>query len=512
MRLLRISLPTRLFVCCLLAWVAGAGCDEGRAKKGRDGGILDAAPVPMDATEPSIDAAESDAPPAPGWLATEILGLPTATSIAVSVVPEADCELAFEYGAASGAAMVQTQLATASARVPFVGHIAGLTPDTQYRYRVLWRAPGAQSFAVGPEHSFHTARAAGSPFTFTIQADPHLDENSNLTLYRVALANQLADAPDFTIDLGDTFMCEKHTAPFVAVNETARDNATVVARYLYERSNFGLVAHSVPLFLVNGNHEGENGWMLNGTAENLGVWATLARKAYYFAPVPDGFYGGSSSEEPFVGKRGSFYAWQWGDALFIVLDPFWFTMKKLNQDAWAATLGQEQYQWLGATLAASQARFRFVFIHNLVGGLDGQGRGGIEAVPFYEWGGANPDGSDGFAAHRPGWSKPIHQLLRDNHVTAVFHGHDHVYVKQELDGILYQELPQPSAANFNNGPTLATEGHYTSGTILSSAGHLRVLVEPAQSTVSYVRAYRPEDENGRRKNRDIADSTVLLPR
>ena len=35
---------------------------------------------------------------------------------------------------------------------------------------------------------------------------------------------------------------------------------------------------------------------------------------------------------------------------------------------------------------------------------------------------------------------------------------------------------------------------------------------PAQSTVSYVRAYRPEDENGRRKNRDIADSAVLLPR
>jgi len=42
------------------------------------------------------------------------------------------------------------------------------------------------------------------------------------------------------------------------------------------------------------------------------------------------------------------------------------------------TLGDTQYRWLASTLANSTARYKFVFIHNLVGGLDGQMRGGIE--------------------------------------------------------------------------------------------------------------------------------------
>jgi hypothetical protein len=153
-----------------------------------------------------------------------------------------------------------------------------------------------------------------------------------------------------------------------------------------------------------------------------------------------------------------------------------------------------------------------VFIHNLVGGLDGQARGGIEGAGFYEWGGANEDGSDGFSARRSGWEKPIHRLLVDNHVTAVFHGHDHLYARQELDGITYQEVPQPSVASFNSGPTLAAESHYASGTIVSSSGHLRVEVGQSEVAVTYLRAYRPEDESGLRHNRDVADSYRLPPR
>lgn len=57
------------------------------------------------------------------------------------------------------------------------------------------------------------------------------------------------------------------------------------------------------------------------------------------------------------------------DALFVVLDPFWFTPKQRGPgDNWKRTLGAEQYQWLKRTLAASRAKFKFVFIHHLVGG------------------------------------------------------------------------------------------------------------------------------------------------
>ena len=65
-------------------------------------------------------------------------------------------------------------------------------------------------------------------------------------MYQRTLANALADAPDFHVDLGDTFMTEKH------------DNRENAARqYLAQRFYFGGLCHSAPLFLVLGNHDVE---------------------------------------------------------------------------------------------------------------------------------------------------------------------------------------------------------------------------------------------------------------
>ena len=54
------------------------------------------------------------------------------------------------------------------------------------------------------------------------------------------------------------------------------------------------------------------------------------------------------------------------------------------------TLGADQYHWLKRILESSGARFKFIFIHNLVGGADRNNPGGIEAVPFHEVGGLRP--------------------------------------------------------------------------------------------------------------------------
>ena len=86
----------------------------------------------------------------------------------------------------------------------------------------------------------------------------------------------------------------------------------------------------------------------------------------------------------------------------MVLDPFWNTTVRSNTDGWVWTLGTTQYQWLAQTLSGSTAKFKFVFLHNLVGGLDGQMRGGVEAAPYFEWGGKTPT-EPGFAAKRPGF-------------------------------------------------------------------------------------------------------------
>jgi 3',5'-cyclic AMP phosphodiesterase CpdA len=207
-----------------------------------------------------------------------------------------------------------------------------------------------------------------------------------------------------------------------------------------------------------------------------------------------------------------YYAWEWGDALFIVLDPFWFTTRQRGgEDNWSRTLGREQYVWLATTLAKSRAKFRFVFLHHLVGGLGKDARGGAEAAPLYEWGGHNPDGTDVFKEKRPGWPMPIHELLVKNHVNIVFHGHDHLYVKQDVDGIVYQETPQPGFPRFNNTRS-AEEYGYKSGALLGSSGHLRIRVDAAKAVVEYVRALLPADETDKAKNASIAHSYQVLPR
>jgi hypothetical protein len=436
-----------------------------------------------------------------------VLGAPTAASVRASVFsPSQSGTVWIAYGTSPGVHDRQTASSALAAGAPLVIALTGLAADTRYYYRLFYQAPGASPPAATEEYTFHTARPPGSAFTFTIQADSHLDENSDLNLYRTTLRNIGADAPDFHVDLGDTFMTEKHADPLSATSPTASAEAEVDARYRYEQGNFGLIAASVPLFLVNGNHEGEAGWLADGTARNLAVWTSQARERYFANPVPDGFYSGDAVVEPFVGQRASWYAWQWGDALFVVLDPYWYTKARASSDGWAMTLGERQFRWLEQTLSASAARYKFVFIHSLVGGLDGQMRGGVEAAPYFEWGGRSLDGSVAFAQKRNGWSMPIHPMLVKYGVTAVFHGHDHLYAKQVLDGVVYQEVPQPSAKNFSSGPSLAAEYHYASGTILSSSGHLRVTVSPERVLVQYVRAWLPANETPQRTNGQVDDS------
>jgi hypothetical protein len=103
---------------------------------------------------------------------------------------------------------------------------------------------------------------------------------------------------------------------------------------------------------------------------------------------------------------------------------------------------------------------------------------------------------------------PIHQLLVANHVTGVFHGHDHLFIKQELDGIIYQVVPQPSALR-SNGSNSAAEYGYLSGDILGSSGHLRVTVTSETVTVEYVRAYTLQDETPAQQNGQVDASYVI---
>jgi hypothetical protein len=334
-----------------------------------------------------------------------------------------------------------------------------------------------------------------------VQADPHLQNKIRpnsvdaMNLYRLAVQNARRDHPDFHIDLGDTFHCEFYNGRDIL------DFQEAVDRHLAQRPFLGFLCHSAPFFFAIGNHEGEQGWRVLDPTDNVAVWAQDARKLIYPLPFPDPpFYFGS------VDLRENYYAWKWGDALFVVLDPYWYTTTKPHNlgdgvgsnDNWDWTLGLEQYEWLAQTLQDSSATFKFVFSHQVAGGVSTYGRGGVEAASdtlggtgSFEWGGEDPGGSDVFDTMRPGWGDPVHEVMVDNNVTIFFHGHDHVFVKQDLDGIVYQECPQPSSAVYGDG--FFTAGHYWNGDMVDNSGHLRVTVSPAQVLVEYVRAWLSGD-------------------
>ena len=401
-----------------------------------------------------------------------ILGRPTSNSVTVSVLCYEEQEGFIAYGTQPGALGAKTSARQFRKGEPVEIVLSPLQPNTRYVYELhLTRTNSGES-------TFHTARPPGSTFTFTITADSHLDEHTDPVSYQRALANALADAPDFHIDLGDTFMSEKHP------NRQAAAQQYVAQRYYFDQ-----LCHSASLFLVLGNHDGESPRGRGGDAESLAVWSNLMRKRYFPNPIPDSFYSGDGTKHPEAGRLQDYYAWEWGDALFVGLDPFWFTQKQRGQsDNWKRTIGLEQYQWLKRTLESSRAKFKFVFIHHLVGGMDSQCRGGAEAVPFFEWGGRSSDGSDGFKQNRPDWPMPIHKLLVQNRVNIVFHGHDHLYAKQDLDGIVYQEVPQPGDPRGNTRS--AADYGYKGGVLLGGSGHLRVLVSASQAAVEYVRTDR----------------------
>ena len=433
----------------LILLVSLAAGQQNRGRRGRDSGVFHTE-VPAHRYDLILCRVEAD-------------------SVTASILAYEDLEGYLDYGSAS------TAVAPLPNGTPVVIVMRGLHADSGYKYRLHFRKPGASSFEQSAEYGFHTQRPPGSSFTFAVQADSHLDENVSPAVYTRTLTNMSAAAPDFLIDLGDTFMTDKRRTDF----------KQAFPQYLAQRYYFGLIGRSAPVFLALGNHDGEGGSRNSG---GMSAWSIANRKRYFPNPEADGFFSGNAMPDPVSGMLEDYYAFAWGDALLVVLDPYWPTKGGRGQpdDNWYWTLGNEQYRWLKKTLESSRARFKFVFLHHPTGSKSQPIRGGIEAAKYNEWGGLNPDGSDGFRQHRPDWDKPIQKLLVENKVAAVFHGHDHMYVREELDGIVYQLVPQPGNPR-TGGPGHKGEYGYTHGGVVGGSGYVRVSVGPRDAKVEFMR-------------------------
>ena len=436
--------------------------------------------VPAIAAQPAPSSRHNQEPgfhlSVPAHTYDAILARPEVDRVTLSVLAYRDLEVQVEYGIESGRYDRQLPVTRLKPNEPSQLVLDHLCGDSQYFYRLRTRAPSVDHFDDAPECSFHTARAPGKSFVFTLTADSHLDEHTSSDVYLRTLANINADHPDFHIDMGNAFMTDKHPS----AEEAA-------AQYLAQRYYFGQIGPRVPLLLALGTHDGENVRDDDGTADCVAVWANHMRTKLFPNPEPDSFYSGNSVAKPHRGLLQDYFSWTWGDATFIVLDPFGYSAQGRGmRDGWGWSLGQAQYLWLKKTLEQSKSRYKFVFIHNLLRG-DTASRGGIEFAQFNEWGGKNPDGTDGFAVHRLGWETSVHQLLVKNHVTAVFRAHDNFYAHQELDGIAYQMIPQPSFAGNDRIRDLDNYG-YKLGTFFGNSGHVRVVVGADRVQVEYVRS------------------------
>ena len=426
-----------------------------------------------------------------------LLGRPTNNSVTVTVVAYRELEGVIEYGSAGGSALERTKPFPLKPREPVSVELKGLHGREQ-KYRLAFREPGG-AWCAGEMRRFRLQAPSGVSFRFAIQADSHLDYNTDPALYTRCLQNVAADGVDFMVDLGDTFMTDKH-----------RSREMAESQYYAQRFYFGSIGYSVPFFLVLGNHDGESGKLAEGS-DSMAAWSNKMRRRLFPNPEPGDFFSGNSKKHPELGLLQNYYAWEWGDALFIALDPFWSTPRQRGgEDNWVRTLGREQYDWLQQTLERSRAKFRFVFIHHLVGGQGRDARGGSEASRLYEWGGRDEQDRDLFREKRSGWPMPIHDLLVKYRVNAVFHGHDHLYVRQERDGVIYHEVPQPGYARYDNTRS-AEEYGYKSGLLQGSSGHLRVTVAAGAAQVEYVRSVLPGDETVQRKNGAVTDRYELKP-
>ena len=344
--------------------------------------------------------------------------------------------------------------------------VDGLAPGTRYEYRIF--DPNGTSPSSLYEGSVVTQREPGDPFTFTLLTDSHIpipdvvpadlqtDSFNEQTL--LAVAEEMAvHRPDFMIHLGD--MLDFHRFGF---NVPAPDGSWTRLGYLNYRRLLTDTAGHVAHFCVIGNWEGEDGFF---TAEEI-ERSRQQRLLYLPGPTPDTYpEGGSSGQD--------YYAFTWGDALFVVLNVMSYTptahllssAKPGLPDDW--TLGGAQLRWLSDTLKAATSRWRFLFIHHTVGGAagneynSGYGRGG------------------GLAAH-VGEQATVHALMLQHGVQVMFYGHDHVFVDMVVDGIHYT-LPGSAGAPWK---FTSAETGYTD--YWTESGHARVDLNPDAVEVQFI--------------------------
>lgn len=441
-------------------------------------------------------------PPAKSaWpIASIILGNGEDKQISMAVHPGADFDGYIEFGPEGKSPTAKTPSQQFKKGTPTQLTLTGLKPNTAYSYSLKYTENGETKSS--PTYRFQTARAAGSTYTVFVQGDSHPERIGKMNdpeLYEKTYQTAASYNPDFFIMLGDDFSVD-----------TLQNKTPQAVEYCYTKQvpYIGLIGKQAPVYMVNGNHEQAAKANLDGTPNSLGVLAQNARNRNFVNPAPDSFFTGNVEPVEHIGLLRNYFAWTWGDALYVTIDPYWHSAEAVDnrvdggqkrKDMWGITLGDTQYKWLKKTLETSKAKYKFVFAHHVMG----TGRGAVERANSFEWGDAQ-----NLAKNRPGWELPIHQLFVKTGVSIFFQGHDHIFCKQELDGVIYQSCPCPS----DTTEKLINGDAYTVGDKIVGSGLVKVTVGPDKAHIDFLRSWLPAAETDGRKHGEVAYSYDVKPK
>jgi len=359
--------------------------------------------------------------------------------------------------------------------------ITGLAPASRYYYRVIAKQNGTIGWDVGPENTFMTRRPPGESFDFVVLADSHAGslQMPDAALREsgfVTIENARQNMPDFAILGGDEGCTDGSESLYDAF-----------IRYSRARTLYGRLGSQASLFLVLGNHEGECSFY----PEQMQNFSYETRQKFF--PNPD-----HTTYEFAGGPKQNYYAWEWGDALFVCLDICFDTgpISPLNVEPYgiAWTLGLGQRIWLETVLASSDARWKFIFAHHILASYrkNGYGRGGAAFAHEWEQG-------------------EIHRMMRQYGAQIFFHSHDHVFADGLADGIHYTLCSMSTGLgvpNWASNPYFIDAYPYGFDV---SKGHIHVSVSPRSVWVEQIQSSLDDGLNNRIiHGYHLADVTVSL--
>ena len=340
-------------------------------------------------------------------------------------------------------------------------NVTGLATGSDYEYRVRMATPGGDPRPVATG-GFTTQRTGEVAFKAALMTDAHtgtfVDGEAPIEVLDEVVRNLRRERADFVLALGD------NVAWPTSRNRPQLDDVGATRAYDMYRRHTAPLSMSCPHFGLIGNWEGETGKV---PAESSALVAAVRRQ---YTPNPDHRtypQGGSPNED--------YYAFDWGPVLFVVLNVQSYTtpsgdMPSERDDVTVVedwTLGSEQFAWMERVLTDSSHPFKFICIHHAVGG-----NAANETETLY--------GRGGGRAAEVGEQRLIHEMMQDLGVQIFFHGHDHVFVDQVVDGIHYS-MPGSCGAPWKFGRDItAYQRHW------ADSGHARLSVRPERAAVAFV--------------------------